>query len=63
MYSELVSSYQQTFSSFVGPGEVPVIGETLQINDLVRLTTGTVHDGSFFAVCMGEIINLFVRVQ
>ena len=29
MYSELVSSYQQTFNSFVGPCEVLVSGETL----------------------------------
>ena len=37
MYSELVSSYQQTFNSFVGPCEVLVSGETLQINDYSKL--------------------------
>jgi hypothetical protein len=35
--SELVSSYQQTFNSFVGPCEVLVSGETLQINDYSKL--------------------------
>ncbi len=37
MYSELVSSYQQTFNSFVGPCEVLVSGETPQINDYSKL--------------------------
>ena len=37
MYSELVNSYQQTFNSFVGPCEVLVSGETLQINDYSKL--------------------------
>ncbi len=36
-HSELVSSYQQTFNSFVGPCEVLVSGETLQINDYSKL--------------------------
>ena len=37
MYADLVSSYQQTFSTFVGPCEVLVSGETLQVNDYSKL--------------------------
>ncbi len=37
MYSELVSSYQQTFNSFVGPCDVLVSGNTLQVADYSKL--------------------------
>lgn len=33
MYSSLLQGYQQTFSSFVGPTEVLVSGDTLQLRD------------------------------
>ena len=36
-YTELVSSYKQTFSAFVGPCDVMVSGETLQVNDYSKL--------------------------
>ena len=36
-YTELVNSYKQTFSTFVGPCDVLVSGETLQINDYSKL--------------------------
>ncbi len=37
MYSELVNSYKQTFNAFVGPCEVLVSGETLQLDDYSKL--------------------------
>lgn len=37
MYSQLVDSYKQTFDTFVGPCEVLVSGETLQVNDYSKL--------------------------
>ena len=37
MYSELVNSYKQTFSVFVGPCDVLVSGETLQVDDYSKL--------------------------
>ncbi len=36
-YTELVSSYKQTFSAFVGPCDVLVSGETLQVKDYSKL--------------------------
>lgn len=37
MYLDLVNSYKQTFSAFVGPCEVLVSGETLQLADYSKL--------------------------
>ena len=37
MYADLVSSYKQTFSSFVGPCDVLVSGDTLQVADYSKL--------------------------
>ena len=37
MYSELVNSYKQTFSAFVGPCDELVSGETLQVDDYSNL--------------------------
>ena len=37
MYSELLNSYQQTFSAFVGPCDVLVSGDTLQVADYSKL--------------------------
>ena len=37
MYSELVNSYKQTFDAFVGPCDVLVSGETLQVDDYSKL--------------------------
>jgi multimeric flavodoxin WrbA len=37
MYADLVNSYKQTFSSFVGPCDVLVSGETLQVADYSKL--------------------------
>jgi hypothetical protein len=36
MYSGLLSGYQQTLSRFVGPAEVLVSGDTLQLKDYSR---------------------------
>lgn len=36
-YTELVNSYKQTFSAFIGPCDVLVSGETLQVNDYRKL--------------------------
>ena len=36
-YTELVNSYKQTFSAFIGPCDVLVSGETLQVNDYSKL--------------------------
>ncbi|MBQ6575283.1 MAG: flavodoxin family protein [Lachnospiraceae bacterium] len=36
-YSELMDSYRQTFETFVGPCDVLVCGETLQVNDYSKL--------------------------
>ena len=36
-YTELVNSYKQTFSAFVGPCDVLVSGDTLQVNDYGKL--------------------------
>ncbi len=36
-YSELLDSYRQTFETFVGPCDVLVCGETLQVNDYSKL--------------------------
>ena len=33
MYKDLIESYKQTLSTFVGPAEVLVSGETLQLKD------------------------------
>ena len=37
MYSDLLNSYQQTFSTFVGPCDVLVSGDTLQVADYSKL--------------------------
>ena len=37
MYTDLIKSYQQTFNTFVGPCEVLVSGETLQVEDYSKL--------------------------
>ncbi len=37
MYSDLLNSYQQTFSTFVGPCDVLVSGDTLQVADYGKL--------------------------
>ncbi len=37
MYADLLNSYQQTFSTFVGPCDVLVSGETLQVADYSKL--------------------------
>ena len=37
MYTDLVNNYKQTFSAFVGPCDVLVSGETLQLNDYSKL--------------------------
>ncbi len=37
MYTDLLNSYKQTFSAFVGPCEVLVSGETLQLDDYSKL--------------------------
>ena len=37
MYADLVNSYKQTFSSFVGPCDVLVSGDTLQVADYSKL--------------------------
>jgi multimeric flavodoxin WrbA len=37
MYSDLLNSYQQTFSAFVGPCDVLVSGDTLQVADYSKL--------------------------
>ena len=36
-YTNLLNSYKQTFSAFVGPCDVLVSGETLQVNDYSKL--------------------------
>lgn len=36
-YTELLNSYKQTFTAFVGPCDVLVSGETLQLNDYGKL--------------------------
>ncbi len=36
-YTELVDSYRQTFDAFIGPCDVLVCGETLQVNDYSKL--------------------------
>ena len=37
MYTDLLNSYQQTFSAFVGPCDVLVSGDTLQVADYSKL--------------------------
>ena len=37
MYTDLLNSYKQTFSSFVGPCDVLVSGDTLQVADYSKL--------------------------
>ncbi len=37
MYADLLSSYQQTFNAFVGPCDVLVSGDTLQVADYSKL--------------------------
>lgn len=37
MYEGLLKSYQQTFNSFIGPTEVFVSGDTLQVSDYSKL--------------------------
>ena len=37
MYSDLLNSYRQTFSTFVGPCDVLVSGDTLQVADYSKL--------------------------
>ena len=36
-YTELLDSYRQTFDTFVGPCDVFVCGEMLQVNDYSKL--------------------------
>ena len=36
MYTELLRNYRQTFEGFVGPTEVLVSGDTLQLRDYSR---------------------------
>ena len=37
MYEGLLKNYQQTFNSFIGPTEVFVSGDTLQVSDYSKL--------------------------